>query len=151
MGQCHGAGERGQTAGSSKRWKTGSLRSSKVRIYWKILKPSSFFRGYDQKICLEKMTGHLNHLSSVIENKCVARLTILKHNPRPAQTSGVFLSFTPSIHKQRGVRTRIDPILLTHTIRLSWILVPFSFLAGILYSVSLRRLPHPDVRLEMLP
>lgn len=27
------------------------------------------------------MTGHLNHLSTVIENKCGASLTILKHNP----------------------------------------------------------------------
>lgn len=27
------------------------------------------------------MTGHLNHLSTAIENKCGASLTILKHNP----------------------------------------------------------------------
>lgn len=60
-------------------------------------------------------------------------------------------SFTPAVQNQRGVQTLIGSMLLTHTIRLSWTLVPFSFLAGLLYSVSRRCPPHPDVRIETLP
>ena len=112
------------------------------------------------------MTGHLNHLSAVIENKCGASLTILKHNPisvllgkislvvyfgADTAAAAAAVSFTPAVQKQRGVRTLIHPMLLTHTIRLSWTLVPFSFLAGILHSVSRRSPPHPDVCLETLP
>lgn len=113
------------------------------------------------------MTGHLNHLSAVIENKCGASLTILKHSPISVLVSQISLlayfeadtpaaaagSFTPAVQKQRGVRTIIHPMLLTHTIRLSWTLVPFSFLAGILYSVSralsaTSRCPLRDVAIE---
>lgn len=68
-----------------------------------------------------------------------------------ADSAAAAESFTPAVQKQRGVQTLIDSVLLTHTIPLSWTLVPFSFLAGLLYSVSRRCPPHPDVRLETLP
>lgn len=68
-----------------------------------------------------------------------------------ADSAAAAVAFTPAVQERRGVRTLIDTMLLTHTIRLSWTLVPFSFLAGFLYSVSRRCPPHPDVRLETLP
>ena len=53
-----------------------------------------------------------------------------------ATAAAAAVSFTRAVQKQRGVQTLTDPMLLTHTIQLSWTLVPFSFLAGILYSAS---------------
>lgn len=89
------------------------------------------------------MTGHLNPLSTVIENKCGASLAILTHNPITVLTepTGPFALFQPLTlllllllllclspwlsSEQRGVPNLIDPMFLTHTIQLSWTLVPF--------------------------
>lgn len=85
------------------------------------------------------MTGHLNPLSTVIENKCGASLAILTHNPITVLTepTGPFSLFQPLTlllllclspwlsSEQRGVPKLIDPMFLTHTIQLSWTLVPF--------------------------
>lgn len=85
------------------------------------------------------MTGHLNPLSAVIENKCGASLAVLTHNPITvlAEPTGPFALFQPLTlllllclsprlsREQRGVPKLIDPVFLTHTIQLSWTLVPF--------------------------
>jgi len=56
------------------------LRSSKVSCRGKTPNHRLPLGARTKKV-VEKMTGHLNHPSAVIENKCGARLTILKHNP----------------------------------------------------------------------
>lgn len=72
--------ERGQDVGYSGWRKAASWWALKL-VQWKNPKPSSFSRGLRPNSWLEKMRGHLNHLSTVIENKCGASLTIFKHNP----------------------------------------------------------------------
>lgn len=78
---CHWQGE------GARRWmlqmeENSKMRKSKVSSSGKTQnhRPSPGGSRHKKNL-LEKMTGHLNHLNAVIENKCGASLTILKHNP----------------------------------------------------------------------
>lgn len=120
-----------------------------------------------EKYSLEKMTGLLNPLSTVIENKCGASLAILTYNPitvltEPTGPFALFQLLTLLLllclsswlsSEQRGVPKLIDPCFWRIQYNFHGLSSLSSLLAGILFSVSptpstTSRCPLGDVAME---